>query len=330
VYGLIAAQEHVPEVNKPHVQKLVEYGFVAFHPVRPDVPVALEPKQAVRRRAQAELEEAEARVALLRALPDLSDQMGELYDRGQWRAGSGSEFIDDVATVNARLDDVIASARIEILAAQPGGPRTQVQLNRSVERDQAALDRGVKLCTLYRATVRDTAVTAEYARTMTGKGASYRTLVGPFERAIIVDRRVAFISNHLVEGAPEHAAWQITDRAMVAYIAAEFEGKWRRADCWHGELRPRRQQPVDTVSSVDGVRTTRRQREILRDGVLGKNQRGTAKRLGISLRTLQGEINALKVLAGVSTLMELGFWWGTSPDRLVDDGPAVGETGAAA
>ncbi|RIH58207.1 hypothetical protein D3C59_36625 [Streptomyces sp. SHP22-7] len=48
--------------------------------------------------------------------------------------------------------------------------------------------------------------------------AEYRTLVGPFERCIVVDDRVAFISNYLVEQAPAHAAWQITCRATVAYI----------------------------------------------------------------------------------------------------------------
>jgi sugar-specific transcriptional regulator TrmB len=329
VYGLIASGEYAGDPNGPEVQKLASWGFVTFHPDRPHIPVALDPDRAARRRVRAELEEAEARVARLKAIPDMSEKLSELYERAQWRAGGGSEFIGDAPTVNARLDDVIRGAQTEILAAQPGGPRTQEKLNRSVARDQEALARGVRLRTLYRDTVRDTAVTAEYARIMTGMGASYRTLVGPFERGIVVDRKVAFISNHVVEGAPEHAAWQITDRAMVGFIVAVFDDAWRRADLWHGELRGRGQQGVDTVSAAEGVRTSPRQREILRDLAAGIEQRATSGRLGISLRTVSDEVAALKSLFGAASLPELTYKWALSPDRLVDDSaPAAGAAGA--
>ncbi|MFR9794285.1 hypothetical protein ACL07V_37625, partial [Streptomyces sp. MB22_4] len=190
------------------------------------------------------------------------------------------------------------------------------------------LDRGVLLRTLYRATVRRDGLTAEYARTLStrdGRRAEYRTMVGPFERAIIVDRKTAFISNHLVDGAPEHAAWQITDRAVVAYIVAEWEAKWRMGDPWQGELESRGHHQPDAGPVV----TSRRQREIMRDAVLGRDQQATAKRLGISKRTLADEIKALKDIAGVSTLTGLGFWWGRSADRLVDDSaPETGSAGA--
>lgn len=337
VYGLIAAQECVPPECAAQVGRLAAWGFVTFHPDRPDVPVALDPQVAARRRAMAELQEAEARMARLKALPDMSDQLGELYERAQWRAGAGTEFIDDPATVNARLEDVVGSAREQILSAQPGGPRDRCLLERSVARDAAALRRGVTMRTLYRDTVRQHPVTAEYARIMTGHGGDYRTLVGHFERCIVVDGRTAFISDHVVEGAPEHAAWLVTDRAMVAFIAAVFEEQWRRADPWHGDIRPRTapaasaaaataavgallQGPVDTVSAAAvGVRTTARQREILRDIAAGIEQRITARRIGISQRKLTDEITELKGLFGASSLPQLTFQWALSPDRLVDD-----------
>ncbi|MEW2402188.1 hypothetical protein [Streptomyces sp. NPDC046862] len=329
VYGLIASGEYRGDPNAPEVEKLAVWGFVTFHPDRPHVPVALDPDRAARRRVRAELEEAEARVARLKAIPDMSEKLSELYERAQWRAGGGSEFIDDAATVNARLDDVVGGAREEILVAQPSGPRNQDQLNRSLARDQAALARGVSKRTLYRDTVRDAAVTAEYVRTMTGLGAFHRTLVGPFERGIVVDRKVAFVSNHVVEGAPEHAAWQITDRAMVGFIVAVFDDVWRRAHPWHGEVRGRGQQGVDTVSAVEGVRTSPRQREILRDLAVGTEQRVTASRLGISLRTVSDEVAALKGLFGAASLPELTYKWALSPDRRVDDSaPTAGPAGA--
>lgn len=331
VFGLIAAGEPVGDADAETVTDLVQLGFVVCDEGRGNRPVALNPEQVARRRMESMLREAADRVAQLSALPGMMDQLAGPYARGQWTASDGSEYIDDAAVVNARLDDVVGGAEWEILAAQPGGPRTESQLERSLARDTAALDRGVVKRTLYRATVRDTAVTAQYAHQMStraGRQAEFRTLVGPFERAIIVDRRVAFVSNHLVEGAPDHSAWQITDRAMVAYIAAEFEAKWRRADPWHGEIRGR-QSAVDTIVGPGQVRTTRRQREIMRDVVDGHSQQATASRLGVSVRTVSDEITELKGLFDARSREQLAFKWATSVDRLVDDSaPDAGTSGA--
>lgn len=321
---MIAEGEHVPDVNTVQVNKLAAWGFVTFHPDQPDKPVALEPEEASRRQVRAMVEEAEQRVAHLKALPDLTEQLSDLYQRGQWRAGGGSEFISDAVVVNARLDDVIAGAQWEILAAQPGGPRTRELLERSLTRDTGALERGIALKTLYRDTVRDHAVTAEGARIMSARGAAYRTLVAPGERCIVVDRKIAVISNHVVEGAPAHAAWLVTDRAMVAFIAVVFDEAWNRASPWHGELRTRGTADVDTVSGpAAGVRTNPLQRAVLRHMADGIQQHVTAARLGISLRKLTDEIAKLKVQWGVQTLPELTYRWALSPDRLVDDGPAA-------
>ncbi len=331
MFGLIAAGELVPDDDADTVQELAALGFVVAGDGSGNRPVALNPEQVARRRMESMLREAADRVAQLSALPQMMDQLAGPYARGQWTASAGSEYIDDAVVVNARLDDVVGGAEWEILAAQPGGPRTESQLERSLARDTAALDRGVVKRTLYRATVRDTAVTARYARAMAtraGRQAEFRTLEGPFERCIVVDRRVAFISNHLVEGAPEHSAWQITDRAMVAYIAAEFEERWRRANPWHGELRGR-QPAVDMIPGPGAVRTTRRQREIMRDMVDGHSQQATASRLGISVRTVSDDINALRDLFDARSREQLAFKWATSVDRLVDDSaPDAGTSGA--
>lgn len=329
-FGLIAAGEFRLGEHADSVARLVQLGYVVLDEGRGNRPVALDPKTVARRQMQQMLEENAARIAVMSALPAVAGEMAEHFERAQWRAGAGSEYVDDVAVVNARLDDIVGSAQWEILAAQPGGPRTPLQLARSVERDTKALERGVSKRTLYRATVRDTKATAEYARTMTGLGAEFRTLVGPFERGIIVDRRTAVVSNHLVEGAPEHSAWIITDRAVVAYVAAEWEEKWRRADRWAGELRGRGEQ-VDTVSAPGGaaVRTTRRQREIMRDQCEGIAQEATARRLGVSLRTVSNEIAEVKARFGTDSLMQLAIRWSESVDRLVDDTDDSGPAGDA-
>lgn len=336
VYAAVSRQDPIPPEDTHHIDELVAWGLVGYSPDRPGIPVVLNPREAIQRRIESEIEGARRRVERLMALPGLAEQLGMHFDRAQWRSAGGCEFLDDPHTVNARLDDAVAGARTEILAAQPGGPRTRMVLERSVARDQEALARGVELRTLYRDTVRDTKVTAEYARIMTGMGAAYRTLVGPYERCIVVDRRIAFISDHVVDGAGEHAAWCVTDRAMVAYVAAEFEGKWRRANPWRGELRCQSDDSGTAAGGpAGGVGTTRRQREIARCLVSGMKTETVARRIGISQRKTVEEIAVLKALAGVSTLAELGFWWATCPDRLIDDTECPGDadgpgpTGAA-
>lgn len=325
VFGLIAAGVAVPAEDTDSVAELVAWGCVTADPDDENRLVALNPKHVARRRWERDVAEVMARLQQVRGLPDAADQLYGQYRRSQLRAGGTAEYIDDPAVVNARLDDVVGSAEREILAAQPSGPRSQVQLNRSLERDTAALQRGVEKRTLYRATVRDNPVTAEYARTMStrtgGRPGEFRTLLEPFERVIIVDRQVAFISDHLVAGGPEHAAWQVTDHAVIAYMVAEYEAKWRRADPWAGELRGRALS-ADIGLGAQGVRTTARQREVMRDMVAGKDQRATAARLGVSVRTVSEEINELKDRFDAESREQLAFKWAFSPDRLVGTSPA--------
>ncbi|MFF9287555.1 helix-turn-helix transcriptional regulator [Streptomyces griseosporeus] len=324
------AGEVVPAELQPCVAELAELGFVTFDEDHGNRPVALNPREVAQRNLDLLLAEATARVAQMRALRPAADLLAEHFERAQWQAGREAEYIDDQAVVNARLQDVVGSAQFEILSAQPGGPRQRVNVEGAIERDTAALDRGVVLRTLYLATVRDHLLTGEYARMMSqrpeGRSAEYRTLAEPFERAIIVDRKTAFVSNYLVEGAPAHSAWVFTNRAVVAYVVAEFEAKWRRAQPWHGEGRGR---AVAAEVDARGVRTTRRQREVMREMADGRDQRAIASRLGISVRTVSDEITALKDLFDARSREQLMYKWCFSPDRLVDDSAPEATEGTA-
>ncbi|MEU5322958.1 hypothetical protein AB0G67_40340 [Streptomyces sp. NPDC021056] len=326
LYGAIAAQEWelVDTLQTAHPNtrhELVTWGLISDE----ERPVARDPQQALRTMVSKQLEEARRRIELVETMPGLSRDLIPEYKQVQLRAGGTSVYLADPDEVNAKLQDVIIDARREILCAQPGGPRRREILETSVTRDSAALDRGVEMRTIYRDTVRDHPLTAEYARTMSartaGRPAQYRTLVGDFERMVIVDRQNAFVTNHVVEGAPEHSAWLITDPAVVAVLAGVFDAEWRRAQPWNGELRTGRGTcPQDAAGRV---RTDRRQRGIMRYLSAEVSQVATAKKMGVSKRKLQEEIAVLKALWGVRTLNGLMFQWALSPDRLVDDGDAL-------
>jgi len=333
MYGAIARQEweFVDILEREHPgtrNELLEWGLISDE----KRPAVRDPKQAIDLKMARELDEARHRVALLSQMPALSADLDREYTAIQLRIPGGSSvYLAEPETVNARLQDVVGSARREILAAQPAGPRKREVLAQALGRDQAALDRGVEMRTIYRSTVRSHPVTAEYVRALStrpgGRPAKYGTVDDDFERMIIVDREKAFITNHVVAGAPEHAAWLVSDPAVVAVLARMFDSKWRRAQPWNGELRARTG-GVDTVSGADGARTSAWQRAIMRHLCDGASQPVTARRMDISKRKLEEEIAALKALWGVRTLNELIFQYALSPDRLVDDSAAAENDGA--
>lgn len=306
LYGQIAQSGVVDPERGPELEQLLEWGLVT---VQDGVLVASEPRDAMRKRAMEQVAVLQEQAARIAAVPAVLDDLVTGFQRGRTRH-AGCEYLPERETVNARIADVVAAAKDEILAAQPGGPRTRELMEIAIRRDAAALRRGVSMRTLYRDSVRHHPVTREWAQIMSAQGGVYRTLAGPFQRCILVDGKTAFIED-LVVGASENAGWVVTDRAMVAFITASFEEWWRRAEPWRGYMRD--------ACEPDGVRTTRLQREILRDTVTRATQTATATRLGISVRSLQRELTVLREMWGVETLTELAYQWALSPDRLVDD-----------
>jgi hypothetical protein len=300
----------------PEHDELEALGLVVVEGGRP---LVLDPQRALRRHAVRQLNLMQKQAEQLAAVPAVAEALSAHFQRARAAAG-GCEFLADKDLVNARIQDVVGAAKAEIMAAQPGGPRNRDHMQEAAERDADALRRGVTLRTMYRDSVRQHPVTREWAQVMSAQGAQYRTLVSPFERCIVVDGRVAFISD-LVVGAEPHAAWQVTHPAAVAFITAVFEDAWRRAEPWQGWLR--------NVVEPDGVRTTRIQREILRDTVAGIKQTVTAARLGMGVRSLQRQLDQIRDMWGVETLAELGYHFALSPDRLVDDQAVDTVTGAA-
>lgn len=332
-FTLITAGEDPTGSMPQAVAELEALGVVVRDGLDSNRPISLDPREAVRRRLEEEIRSATDCLARMQALPKVGEDLADVYDRSRLHAGGRTEFIPDPVVVNARLETVVGSAEFEILAAQPSGPRTPEQLEGARGRDTAALDRGVAKRTLYRASVRDNTVTAEYARAMAnrpaGRSAEFRTLGEPFERVIVVDRKTAFISDSIVAGSHPHAAWQITDGAFVAHLVAEFDSRWRRADPWNGHSRGTRASMGVGETVVEGVRTTPRQREIMREMIDGRSQQATASRLGISVRTVSEEITALKDLFDARSREQLAYKWGFAPDRLVDDGTVTGGPGTA-
>ncbi|MEU9578836.1 hypothetical protein [Streptomyces chilikensis] len=137
------------------------------------------------------------------------------------------------------------------------------------------------------------------------------------------------IGNYLVDEASPWAAWQITDQAVIAMLARGFESAWMRADVWHGEKRSLRAlEGPSVVEMAAGVRTTARQRALLRLVASGMQRPRMAAQMGVPERTLDTMLGTLKEQFGCTsgTLHELAYKFALSPDRQVDDG--AGESAA--
>lgn len=308
LYARITRGEPVGPEDTGALGELVGWRLVIADPERPSLPIVLDPQEAGRRRLDDELRDLAARAARIAAIPDLSDELGLHFERAKWRSGSGSEFLAGREQVTARIGEAVDRAETEVLTALPAGPGCEELLGETTDRDSRALARGVRLRTLFGDGVRDDAAAREWAAVMSARGTRFRTLLAPFQRCVVVDRRQAFISDHVVGGDPEQTAWHVMDRAFVAFVAEGFEEAWRRADVWYGD--PRR-----AVPAGDGSRLTDRQREILIDTAAGVDQRITARRLNIGLRTLTKELARLRAHWGVSTLAALAYQWALSPER---------------
>ncbi|MFV2120627.1 TrmB family transcriptional regulator sugar-binding domain-containing protein [Streptomyces sp. Act-28] len=308
LYARITRGEPVGPEDTGTLDELVEWRLVIVDPDRSSSPVALDPQEAGRRRLDDELRDMAARAARIAAIPGLSDELGLHFERAKWRSGSGSEFLAGREQVTARIGEAVDHAESEVLTALPGGLACEEVLGEVTDRDSRALARGVRLRTLFGDGVRDDAAAREWATVMSARGTRFRTLLAPFQRCVVVDRRQAFISDHVVGGDPERTAWHVLDRAFVAFVAEGFEEAWRRADAWYGD--PRRAVSADGAGGL-----TDRQREILIDTAAGVDQRITARRLNIGLRTLTKELAWLRARWGATTLAALAYQWALSPER---------------
>lgn len=340
LYKRLARGEDLAPGDEGPLEELVAWRLASVDTDGPGgraagTPVVLDPMQAARQRRDEAMDLWVKAAKDLVAVPRIADELTVEFERSKWWSGPGSEFLADPETVNARIAQALNGARCELLTAQPGGPRTPEQVSRARVRDGDALARGVEIRSLYRDTVRDDPTTSLYARQMSARGAQFRTLVGPFQRCVIIDRSQAYISDHVVRDAAPHAARHVKDRGVVGFIVAVFEEEWRRAEPWAGERRPAPtgQQGADGEAGEGGfaggetaaVRTTELQREILLDAELGILQSHTAARLGISARTLSAHLSDLRKAWGAPTLPALIALWVRSPDRaLVDDRDRAG------
>ncbi len=223
--------------------------------------------------------------------------LGQTYRQSPHLSARPITEIRGGANINALLSASINDCRNELLTAQPHGRRPAPELANAAERDIKALNRGIKMRTLYQHSARQSPATREYVSEVTEHGGEVRTLDEFFNRLIVVDRHIAVIPG----SAGDHVAIAIHDRSLIDYLVDIFDRSWERA-------RPFTAHDARNEKSIaSDVRAM-----TIRLLVEGHSDPASAKRLGVSTRTYAGYIAALKEEYGVQTRFQLGHAMGVA------------------
>ncbi|WP_104108244.1 LuxR family transcriptional regulator [Nocardioides sp. 616] len=197
--------------------------------------------------------------------------------------------------INPFIASMVADAEYELLTAQPQTGRSSPSLEAATQRDLAALDRGVRMRTLYQHSARRSSHTHKYVAQVVARGAEVRTLDEFFNRIIVVDRRVALIPGH--EGLA--VALAIREPSLVAYLVDMFERVWERG-------RPYSNRETSMTRYVAAEQRAMTIRMLIE----GYADPASAKRLGVSPRTYAAYVSDLKEEFEAQTRFQLGYAMG--------------------
>lgn len=189
----------------------------------------------------------------------------------------------------------VADAEQELLTAQPQTGRDAPTLAAAALRDTAALERGVKMRTLYQHSARRSAITHKYVAAVTARGAEVRTLDEFFNRIIVVDRQLAVIPGQ----SGLNVALAIREPNMIAYLVDIFERAWERA-------RPFTNRETSMMRDIAAEQRAMTIRMLIE----GHADPVSAKRLGVSPRTYAGYVADLKAEYEAETRFQLGYVMG--------------------
>ncbi len=296
LYARALREGHVPADEAEATPCLIDFGLLQpdledvllLRPLAPAVALPRLLRESaldLARRRQQEARLAEAFEPLMRV--DVPD------------AAAGPLMISVLSgfdRINQAISRALAAATVEVLAIQPysGRPTTTLTV---LERDQALLDRGARIRTLYQHTTRHSpAVRARYEQLRGDTEA--RSLDEVTDRLIVIDRTVAFIP----ASKDRSLALEIRHPALVQYLATVFERLWQLAT----PMYPQSVQPP----SLNGI--TPRQQAIAALLVEGHTDAVIATRLGMNIRTARVHIAKLAATLGSESRAQLGYLIGQS------------------
>ncbi|MBM0235683.1 LuxR family transcriptional regulator [Micromonospora sp. STR1_7] len=251
-------------------------------PVRPQAGLMalltkVEAEVAVR---QQQVEATKAAIAAIATAHDDYHQVAE------------GRLLGGVDSVRDRLAELAHSARTECLSFSSGGAQSPDTLEAEAPLDQQALQRGVQIRNVYQDSFRNDPGTLAHARWLAGLGGQSRTTPTLPMRMVIVDREVALVP--IEPTNPRQGALELHSRGIVAGLIALFEQVWHTAT------------PFGEQAAADEQGLTRQERELLRLLAAGHTDESAARKLAISLRSVQRMMTSLTERLGAASRFQAG------------------------
>ncbi|OXY97625.1 helix-turn-helix transcriptional regulator [Streptomyces diastatochromogenes] len=210
---------------------------------------------------------------------------------------AGIRMLSGLDRINVAISEAMEQVSGEILAIQPHARGNLAAQATSLARDQALLDRGGRIRTLYQHTQRHVPLVVGRYEMLRGD-VEARTLDEVTERLLIIDRRVAFIPAN----KDRTLALEIRHPALLDHFAIIFDRLWHLATPMHPEAAQR--------PTLNGV--TPRQRAIAGLLIEGHTDAVIADRLGMNVRTARVHIAKLAATLGSESRAQLGYLIGQS------------------
>lgn len=153
----------------------------------------------------------------------------------------------------------------------PGGAQSAASLEASRALDAEAVDRGVRLRTIYLDSVRNDQSTLDYANWLSELGSEVRTTPILPLRMLIVDRSLAVVP--MQNDNTGAKAMVVTSDSIVAALMALFNTTWKAAS------------PLGMARRRDDDGLSAQERQVLILLSEGFTDEVIARRLGVSVRT---------------------------------------------
>ncbi|MFK4103860.1 helix-turn-helix transcriptional regulator [Streptomyces sp. NPDC019531] len=302
LYGRALREGGIGRRDASPVPCLRETGLLRADPRDPARLEAVSPALALHRMLRAttdrvvharqrEARLAEAFVPLLR----IDGRGAAAAERPAIRVLSGT------GPINEAITEAMTGAVRELLCVQPNvhysdsrGAAAQVV---AMGRDQALLDRGGRIRTLYQHTQRHMPLVLARYEQLRGD-AEARSLDEVTDRLIVADRDVAFVP----AGEDGTLALEVRHPALVEFLADTFDRLWWQATPMYPQTVHR--------PSLNGI--TPRQRAIAGLLVEGHTDAVIADRLGMNIRTARVHIAKLAATLGSDSRAQLGYLIGRS------------------
>ncbi|MFB6392227.1 LuxR family transcriptional regulator [Polymorphospora lycopeni] len=194
--------------------------------------------------------------------------------------------------VRDRLEHLAALAGSECLSFIPGGPRKFDAIAVSRPFHRRALEHGIAVRAVYQDSFRNDPETLAYARWFSEMGGEARTVPLIHFQLTVVDRRLALLP--IDPADPRKGAVEIHSPGVTTAVCALFDQVWSSAT------------PFGSAAPVDDNGLEPPERELLRLLGDGHTDESAARRLGLSVRTIQRMMSDLTDRLGAASRFQAG------------------------